>query len=91
MTAIQLISTERERQINVEGWRPAHDLTHSNGELARAAAYYAMPARYRRMLRRLWPSHWRCTTTPKDRVRELVKAGALIAAEIERLQMAAVR
>jgi hypothetical protein len=32
-----------------------------------------------------WSKHW-WKPTPNDRVRELVKAGALIAAEIDRLQ-----
>lgn len=39
---------------------------------------------------RLWPGSWHPSWwKPKDRVRDLVRAGALIAAEIDRLQRAA--
>jgi|SRR5437868_5772263 len=86
--ALYLISTERVRQVNQEGWTKEHDDTHTHNELARAAAYYALPADWRIIaLWTLWPwarEWWK--PTPDDRVRELVKAGALIVAEIERLQ-----
>lgn len=91
---LDLIAAERQRQIAVEGWTPEHDAGHAGNEaLARAAAAYATPARLREQLPvpfaglpALWPwdfCHWK--PTPDDRVRELVKAGALIAAEIDRL------
>lgn len=41
-TALQLIHEERERQINVKGWTPEHDRHHTAGELANAAASYAL-------------------------------------------------
>lgn len=95
--AVLLILAERARQIKVEGWTPEHDNTHTMGELAKAAACYALPATVREMFPTSdgaypanWPwsvVHWK--PTPEDRVRELVKAGALIVAEIERLQRTA--
>ena len=42
MSGTDLIYLERARQIEVEGWTPEHDSKHKQGELANAAAYYAM-------------------------------------------------
>ena len=88
--ALELVRAERERQVLGEGFDAAHDDSLIQGDLARAAACYALPERSRPGHKdRLWPwlaSWWK--PTPKDRVRELVKAGALIVAEIERLQRA---
>lgn len=91
MTAIQMIDDERSRQIQSEGWTPDHDDGHTFSELARAASAYAMPDQYRKLddheIPVLWPWDaiwWK--PTPEDRIRELVKAGALIVAEIERIQ-----
>lgn len=95
-SGIEFISEERQRQINVEGWTPEHDEMHKNGELAHASACYAaMPyniychkktdnAHY---FEELWPfdKEW-YKPSPDDRIKELAKAGALIAAEIDRLQ-----
>jgi hypothetical protein len=93
------IAAERARQKSVEGWTEAHDDDHAEGELARAAACYAMvpPQAVARGegegLKRLafdpptgWPwdaDFWH--PCPNNRRRELIKAGALIVAEIERL------
>lgn len=95
--AVELILEERARQVEVEGWTPEHDDGHDSGEIACAASCYATPDNCRIMVAseddsplevpNLWPWHetwWK--PTPDDRIRELVKAGALIAAEIERLQ-----
>jgi hypothetical protein len=86
-TGIELIAEERQRQITGEGWTPENDDQHCNGALARAAAAYALPAWLRSypLLARIWPFSapwWK--PTPMDRNRELIKAGALIAAEIDR-------
>ena len=91
-TGIELIAAERERQVAVEGWTQEHDAEHAREELASAAACYAMPLKWRPFPVRhggqaplIWPwspKWWK----PGDRIRELAKAGALIAAEIDRLQ-----
>lgn len=41
MTALEDVAAERRRQIGVEGWSEEHDDTHSNREMAIAAACYA--------------------------------------------------
>ncbi len=83
MTGVGLIEQERQRQIEREGWGAAHDDTHSNGEMARAAACYVMHGiRTKHRPRWPWGREW---WKPKDRIRDLVRAGALIAAEIDRL------
>lgn len=86
MNGIGLISQERQRQVTQEGWTPEHDDEHVNGELAIAAAVYATPANIR--IVSAWPFDDGFKPTPTDRIRELVKAAALIAAEIDRLQRA---
>lgn len=87
-TGIELIAEERQRQIEVEGWTPAHDSQHDESELLFAAEAYLMrPFMKNEDLIKLWPWHkewWK--PTPENRIRELQKAGALIAAEIDRLQ-----
>ena len=80
---------ERVRQIAVEGWTPEYDDTYEDGELAAAAAAYAFSAatfgRYYALSPiGFWPwgeGFWKPTTPRRD----LVKAGALILAEVERL------
>lgn len=42
----ELIATERQRQIEAEGWTPEHDDEHINGELADAAAIYVAHVQY---------------------------------------------
>jgi hypothetical protein len=66
-----------------------HDDAHSDGSIGAAAACYAAPQRPDGMCPGYWPwaaSWWK----PKDRRSDLVRAGALILAEIERLDRAAV-
>ncbi len=87
--AIQDVIAERLRQMHQEGWSEQHDDTHTNGELADAAACYAHPVPYGVAPQHsgpppLWPWH-RKWWKPKDRRRNLVRAAALIVAEIERL------
>ena len=83
------IAAERERQKSVEGWTEAHDDEHADGELARAAACYARFAHYAPALPPIgWPwelSAWK----QKGARRDLVRAAALIVAEIERIDRAA--
>lgn len=89
-TAIELIADERQRQIEKEGWTPEHDDAHELDQMARASACYALPEYVRINVMGTptfwpWDSKW-WKPTPDDRIKELTKAGALIVAEIERLQ-----
>ena len=82
-----LIAAERSRQITTEGWTPEHDAEHIHGELRDAAIAYLMATDDRAGDNAIdiWPWHeswWK----PKDPISNLVRAGALIAAEIDRLQ-----
>jgi hypothetical protein len=82
---------ERERQHYKEGFSAAHDDVHTRGELALAAAAYAVPENVRQFFEAndidLWPFHFEWWK-PKDRRRDLVRAAALIIAEIERIDRA---
>lgn len=87
MKAIRLIEKERTRQIESEGWTTDHDDSHECGELARAASAYAHPVFMDDEVPIQWTWNYKWwKPTPEDRIKELVKAGALIVAEIERLQ-----
>lgn len=86
----QRIAAERARQAMDEGYQTTIDavINRDNPDmLARAATCYALPAHERAgRVDLLWPwpaDAWK--PTPGDRIRELEKAGALIAAEIDRL------
>lgn len=95
-TGIDYISAERERQVNEEGFTTENDMRYQDGELISAAVCYAIPEHHRvnstispffriRVLP-TWPwdvKWWK--PSHGDRIRELSKAGALIAAEIDRL------
>ena len=84
MNGADLIKQERERQIYGEGWTKEHDDKHVNNELALAAACYAVPDVFSQgYWPPTWDLNWYKSTT---RIRDLVKAGALIAAEIDRLR-----
>ena len=83
-----LIAAERQRQITVEGWTPEHDDGHTGAQLALAAATYVLFGGVSTDCPPLmwpWSSSW---WKGQDRLKSLVKAGALIAAEIDRLQRA---
>ena len=91
----RLIQEERKRQIWDERWTPEHDDEHTDGSLALAAACYARHAATVPYLPDIeayrtspapddWPWHvdwWK----PVQPQRDLVKAGALAAAEIDRI------
>lgn len=92
-TGIEIIAEERQRQIDVKGWSIEHDVAANNDEqLARAAALYTLPddrRAYEFDVINLWPWDRRWyKPSPDNRIKELAKAGALIAAEIDRLQNA---
>jgi hypothetical protein len=91
--AMVSIIDERIRQIEIEGWSAEHDDLHNAGELGRAAACYAVGEMIHDASTDgpVWPwsEDWWKPSWPIDRRKELVKAGALIVAEIERLDRAA--
>ncbi|MEH0017317.1 ead/Ea22-like family protein, partial [Citrobacter portucalensis] len=99
--AILDVVAERQRQVSAEGWTPAHDDQHRNNDMAFAAACYAFHAAAASwdledggvsydshpVPKNLpWEPDWWKPTDPR---RDLVKAGALIIAEIERIDRAA--
>lgn len=92
-TAIELIQAERERQISDEGYSESHDDRWLHDQLPIAAMVYASPAYLRPRVKCFWPwdnDYYKPneSLTIDGRIRELVKAGALIAAEIDRLNRA---
>jgi hypothetical protein len=95
--AIGDVIAERQRQVTAEGWTPAHDDQHRNNDLAFAASCYAFHAAaaswdmeddgipydsHPAPNNWPWEPEW---WKPKSARRDLVKAGALILAEIERI------
>lgn len=96
VACIGMVEAERRRQVGVEGYNHANDDLYTNDQLTKAAVCYAMPSGVRNvalwdttLFDKVWPwssSSWK--PTPGNRVRELVKAAALIVAEIERIQRA---
>lgn len=92
MDGVELIAAERKRQISEEGWTPEHDDEHVGSEMLDAATSYiihsvAQVHGYKnRVMPCSWPwqkSWWKPSDDP---IRNLAKAGALLAAEIDRLQ-----
>jgi hypothetical protein len=93
--ASQDVLAERQRQVSAEGWTPDHDDEHRDGAMAIAAACYAMqglPSRVSgELVGKLWPwTGWAWKwCKPKDKRSNLIRAAALLLAEIERLDRAA--
>ena len=96
---VQEIAAERQRQIEVEGFDAAHDDEHLRGEIAQGAAAYALRAsaiaasefNYKAGST-YWPIAfagvmWKPTTARRN----LIKAAAMIVAEIERIDRAAAK
>lgn len=91
------IAVERDGQ--KQRWSSQHDDRHDCGELVAAAICYARTTVYGADAResahfepRGWPwsrEEWK--PDPEDPIRNLVRAGALIAAEIDRLERKAAR
>lgn len=80
------VMNERDRQHNEEGWTPELDDAYPMGKLAQAGAAYAMNAGvpFVNQPPTSWPfarEWWK----PKDPRRDLVRAAALILAEIEKI------
>lgn len=85
-TGIELIAEERQRQVSAEGFDASHDDAYKQDELVRAAfCYMAYSSRCKEAISdSMWPWHldwWK----PKDKKTDLIRAGALIAAEIDRI------
>lgn len=94
--AATAVLAERRRQIEAEGWTAEHDDGHAVGDLGKAAGAYALHASHWYPCLKLgqqrvgyglphaewpWSRDW---WKPQDFRRDLVRAGALILAEIER-------
>lgn len=88
---VTAIAQERRGQIEREGYAPSEDDAYTAGELAQAACAYITwewsEAHDRdRHMALHWPMGWDLAAfKPKDRRSDLVRAGALLAAEIDRL------
>lgn len=87
----QLIAEERLRQISAEGWSAEHDdKEHERGGLVRAAMCYAdstLPNHITYIASDTWPWDEEWDKREKhSRLRKLAISGALIAAEIDRVQ-----
>lgn len=100
LTGVELIAQERAKHPK-KGWTAEHDAEHKNEELAFAAVCYALPGRFYPLDQSqsfeagihikidrtcFWPfarNEW--NPSVDDRVKELVKSGSFIAAEIDRL------
>lgn len=95
MSGVELIAAERQRQIEEEGWSANHDDQHNRFELSKAAIAYLNPSNSDHV-RNFWPWDWKwwkpslpsieVPSYEVSQIRNLVKAGALIAAEIDRLE-----
>lgn len=95
LSGVEKIAAERARQVSFHGYTPDHDDTHANGELSSAAIAYLEEA-FQMIYAGddvpdsdppfSWPfedSSWNPSVGP---IRNLVKAGALIVAQIEMLE-----
>ena len=91
------IADERARQIQEEGWTPDHDDHQRHAEILSAAMTYARAAKIQQTEPNFdlsvvpvldgtpWPRAIKYWKPSHDPIRNLEKAGALIAAEIDRL------
>lgn len=89
LNGVQLIAAERTRQVADEKYSADHDDEHANNELLAAAVCYLDEAAAYPIGTDFadWPfEEGSFKSEAHDPVRNLVKAGALIAAEIDRMQ-----
>ena len=96
MTGIERIAAERRRQIEEEGFTAERDATNTDGQLAQAAAYYCVTSPQEDHqedacfnVESNWPVSWHSDGMKRTEMyqpsdRDLEKAGALIAAELDR-------
>ena len=97
LTGVERIAADRERQKEHHHWDAEHDSEHSDNSLAIVAALYPAPFpifkllqvdESQRIFRDPWPLHWDREYDKRgdhSRIRQLEKAGALIAAELDRI------
>ena len=88
-SGLDMIRKERENQLAVRGFDDKHDDVHVNGELALAAAFYAHPGQPN--FTDTFPLNRDLKSAKRDkhsRIKQLAIAGALCAAEIDRLRRA---
>lgn len=96
MTGVELIAEKVRTNREHKGYTKEHDLTHDKGELCAAAVCYLdrgwlqiqqkKPREEPRRPPFIWPFEYSAWNPSDDPIRNLVHAGALIAAEIDRLQ-----
>ena len=83
-SGVELIAKERIEQIVKHGWSLYDDTSYSDEQLLKAALFCIDQKRFE------WPFGWiskfRDKIIWKNRIQQLTVAGALIAAEIDRLQ-----
>ena len=82
-TGIELITEERIEQLEKHNWTPEHDANHTSNELIDAAlSVLTLEDEY-------YPTNWDYKYfdkfCKKDLIGRLIVAGALLAAEIDRL------
>lgn len=86
-TAVQLIAEKHRTNREHKGYTPEHDDEHISGELADAAiAFIMQDLQGIKNAKDWWPFEEDQWNPSDDPIRNLVKAGALIVAEIERRQ-----
>lgn len=84
-TGIELIAQKRREQVEKHGFDVTHDAElYENEELLSASYAYMIHHKNPELASEHWP--WYSKWNPKDKITNLAKAGALIAAEIDRLQ-----
>ncbi|MHC4621481.1 MAG: hypothetical protein ACYTEQ_27380 [Planctomycetota bacterium] len=91
MTGLELIAEERREQVEIHGYDAAHDRHNDQGELAESAlCVLAMAQNHDGTAELYWPAswsyNWQQKVEAKDRMGKLIVAGALIAAELDRMQ-----
>ena len=85
MTGAELIALERQRQIDEEGYTIEGDKKYQRDQLVYAALSYLLALDEKCSMPLTWPwteRYWK----PRKRISNLIRAGALICAEIDRLQ-----
>jgi hypothetical protein len=91
-TGAELIADERNRQVNEKGYDAKNDDAYDDGELSDVGAFLAInPDTTAEVSLPVWGSKLSDHVREKyaaDPIRRLAIAGALIAAEIDRLQRA---